>query len=103
MAINWLYFTSIGSVLIILALFLSANGILRADTFRVIFLQLLGGGLLTAGSIGNAVGLSGSEFYPFIVLNGIFSLVAAAALVRYAQKGAGVTTVKTATSREVEY
>lgn len=56
MAVNWLYFTSTGSVLVIFALFLSSNGILGADTLRVILLNLLGGALLTAGSIGNSIG-----------------------------------------------
>ena len=82
MAVNWLYFTSIGSVLIIFALFLSSNGILGADTLRVILLNFFGGALLTAGSIGNALGEDGEQFYPFIVLNSIFSLIAAAAFVR---------------------
>jgi hypothetical protein len=87
--VNWLYFTSVGSVLIIFALFLSANGYLAADTLRVILLNLSGGALLTLGSVGNGMGEEGEQFYPFIALNGIYSLIAAAALVRYMCKGTG--------------
>ena len=70
-----------GSCGVILALFLSANAISPADSLTCILLNLVGGALLTVGSAGNAV--DSSEFYPFLVLNGVFALVATAALGRW--------------------
>jgi hypothetical protein len=74
--------STLGSCGVISALFLSSNGYFPATGLLCISLNLGGGGLLTAGSAGNAV--ESSEFIPFIVLNAVFSLVACVALGRRA-------------------
>ena len=73
-----------GSCGVILALFLSSNNITKASDLFCISLNLIGGLLLTAGSLGNAI--HSTEFIPFVVLNAVFALVAAAALIRRVQQ-----------------
>ena len=73
-----------GSCGVILALFLSANGLFAAEHLLCILLNLAGGALLTAGSAGNAV--ESSEFIPFVVLNGVFVVVAVTALGRWCRR-----------------
>lgn len=80
-AISWTLACSVaGSCGVIMALFLSSNGFYAADDILCIALNAIGGGLLTAGSAGNAV--ESPEFWPFVVLNAVFGLVASMALVR---------------------
>ena len=88
MAVAWtLVFSSVGSALIITALFLTSNGIKRGDNVDIILLNLLGGALLTAASLGGALREEdGSDFIPFAILNGVFALIAASALARWVRK-----------------
>jgi hypothetical protein len=81
-AISWtLVCSASGSCGIILALFLSSNGFFAADDLLCIMLNAIGGALLTVGSAGNAV--ESAEFWPFVVLNAVFGLVATMALGRW--------------------
>eukprot|EP00930_Biecheleria_cincta_P068309 TRINITY_DN55622_c0_g1_i1.p1 TRINITY_DN55622_c0_g1~~TRINITY_DN55622_c0_g1_i1.p1 ORF type:complete len:119 (-),score=14.41 TRINITY_DN55622_c0_g1_i1:49-372(-) len=85
MALTWtLAMTSVGSLLLIAALFLSSNGFFRNDAILCILLNLSGGALLTTGSVGGAV--TSSEFYPFVVINATFALIAFAAFCRWVHK-----------------
>jgi hypothetical protein len=80
--ISWtLACSTAGSCGIIMALFLSSNGFFAANDLLCIALNAIGGGLLTAGSAGNAV--ESPEFWPFVVLNAVFGLVATMALARW--------------------
>ncbi|CAE8658222.1 unnamed protein product [Polarella glacialis] len=87
MSVAWtLILTSVGSCLGISALFLTSNGFYPGDNLWIILLNLAGGALLTTGSLGNVFGEGGSEFVPFVILNGVFALIAASGLARLVRK-----------------
>jgi len=106
MAFAWtLVLSSVGSLLIITALFLTVNGIYRGDNVGIILLNILGGALLTAAATGNAFGEDGTEFIPFVILNGIFALIAASGLARWLRKkicGVGASQQSTAIDIQLE-
>lgn len=69
----------IGVSLILIAYFLNLNNKLKADDIRYIILNLIGAMLACLASVLMA-------YYPFVLLEGVWTLVSLVALVKYFRK-----------------